>query len=69
MLDHDAFYRDKFKHKKVKDSGRKRILVTGGTGFIGSILTERLAEEKDFEVAVLTRDRESLKAKKLRAKE
>ena len=68
LLDHEAFYRDKFKHKKVKDSGRKRILVTGGTGFIGSILTERLAEEKDFEVAVLTRDRESLKAKKLRAK-
>lgn len=36
--------------------GRRRVLVTGGTGFIGARLAERLALEEGAEVRALVRD-------------
>lgn len=39
------------------EKGKQKILVTGGTGFIGSVLVKRLLEE-GYDVTILTRNRD-----------
>ncbi|NOX16371.1 MAG: NAD(P)-dependent oxidoreductase, partial [Epsilonproteobacteria bacterium] len=37
-------------------NGKKRVLVTGGTGYIGNELMQALLVKKDLEIAVVVRD-------------
>ena len=46
---------------------RKRILVTGATGFIGRLLARRLLED-GYEVRCLVRDRDSAAAARARGR-